>query len=74
MNCDEWFEKLYRYIDRDLDQIVWKDVEAHMHDCRPCYSRYELEVKIKQRLKESCESDCCTEALRVKIRAILEKF
>ena len=74
MNCDEWFEKLYKYIDKDLKDIAWKDVEAHMSDCRPCFNRYDLEIKIRQRLKESCCKESCTESLRLKIQAILEKF
>lgn len=74
MNCEEWFEKLYHYLDKDLDQIQWKEVETHMHDCRPCFDRYDLEIKIRQRLKESCNNEGCTETLRLKIRAIIEKF
>ena len=74
MNCEEWFEKLYRFIDKDLDQAAWKDIEAHMHDCRPCFDRYDLEIKIRERLQASCRKEGCTESLRLRIRALLEKF
>jgi len=74
MNCDEWFEHLYRFIDKDLDQIAWQDVETHMKNCPPCWSRYEFEVKLKERLNKSCRVERCTESLRIRIQSIIEKF
>lgn len=74
MNCEQWFERLYQFMDRDLDAIAWHEVEAHMKDCRPCYGRYELEVKIRDRLRISCQGEGCTEALRQKIKALLDKY
>jgi len=74
MNCEQWFEKLYSYIDKDCDQIVWKDVEDHMHHCRPCCDRYELEVRIKERMQKTCKFEKCTESLRIRIQAILKSI
>jgi len=74
MNCDQWFEKLYLYIDKDLDAISWNDVDAHMKQCRPCCNRYDLEVKLRTRLQKSCKFEVCTEALRVRIQTILKKL
>jgi mycothiol system anti-sigma-R factor len=74
MNCDEWFEKLYLYIDKDLKKIDWDHVEEHMKGCRPCWDRYEIEVKLKERLSKSCSVERCSESFRLRIKAILEKF
>jgi len=74
VNCDEWFEQLYRYIDKDLDQIAWHDVDQHMKGCRPCWNRYEFELKLKERLNNSCCVERCTETFRLRIKAILERF
>jgi mycothiol system anti-sigma-R factor len=74
MDCHEWFDKLYLILDRADDQIMWKDVEEHMKECRPCWDRYEFEVKLRERLKSSCSRERCTESFRQHIKALLEKF
>jgi len=74
VNCDEWFEQLYRYIDKDLDEIAQKHVDEHMKSCRPCWDRYELEIKLKERLSSSCCIERCTESFRLRIKSIIAKF
>lgn len=74
VNCDEWFEKLYQILDRDLDQDVWHQVEEHMKRCRPCWDRYEFERRLKERLQKSCCREASTESLRIRIKALLEKY
>ena len=74
MNCDEWFDRLYQLLDRDLDEKVWRDVEKHMKLCRSCWDRFEFEKRLKERLKNSCCEETCTETLRVRIKALFEKY
>ena len=74
MNCDQWFEKLYQILDRDLDEATWRDLKSHMSDCRPCWDRYEFEKRLKARLKDSCCQDTCAETIRIKIKALFKKF
>jgi len=74
MNCDEWFERLYQILDRDMDEVVWTDVEFHMKSCRPCWDRFEFEKRLKARIQSSCCKEPCTESLRVRIKALFEKY
>jgi mycothiol system anti-sigma-R factor len=74
MNCDEWFDRLYQILDRDMDDVVWRDVESHMKNCRPCWDRYEFEVRLKAKVKKSCCIESCTESLRLRIKALFEKY
>ncbi len=74
MNCQEWYVKLYRILDRDVEETVWLEVEAHMKCCRPCWDRYEFEKRIKEQIKSSCCKETCTESLRKRIKAFLEKY
>ncbi len=73
MNCEEWFERLYQILDRDLDESLWLDLERHMRACRPCLERFEFEKRIQDHLKKSCCEETCTESIRVRIRAIIEE-
>ena len=74
MNCDEWFDRLYQLLDRDRDDTVWRDVEKHMKECRPCWDRFEFEKHLKERLKNSCCKESCTETLRTRIKALFKKY
>ena len=58
MNCQEWYDKLYQILDRDLDQTVWQELEAHMKLCRSCWDRFEFEKDLKARVKKSCRMEC----------------
>ena len=73
MNCKEWLERLYQILDRDLNGNVWNDVERHMKDCRSCWDRFEFEKVLKEKVKNSCK-DTCAESLRVRIKALFEKY
>jgi mycothiol system anti-sigma-R factor len=74
MNCDEWFEKIYQLLDRDMGEKDWAEVEKHMKKCRPCWDRFEFEKRLKDRIKSSCCKESCTESFRVRIKALFEKY
>lgn len=74
MNCEEWFERLYQILDKDMDARTWAELETHMHHCQPCLDRFELEKRIQDRVKKSCREESCTESIRIRIRALIQKF
>ena len=73
MNCQEWYDKLYQILDRDLDDTLWRDLNAHMKECQSCWDRFEFEKTIKERLKSSCCKESCTESLVIRIKALFKK-
>ena len=36
MKCEEIFEKISEYIDKELDPSLCKDIEEHVENCEPC--------------------------------------
>jgi len=74
MNCNEWFDRLYQILDKDVDEVVWRDVEEHMKLCRTCWDRYEFEKRLKEKVKESCCGESCTESLRTRVKSLFEKY
>ena len=74
MNCDEWFDRLYQILDRDSDETVWSDLEKHMKLCRSCWDRFEFEKRLKERVQSCCRQESCTESLRLRIKALFEKY
>jgi mycothiol system anti-sigma-R factor len=74
MNCDQWFDRLYQILDRDLDEDAVKELKAHMKDCRSCWDRFEFEKRLKARLKDSCCKESCTDTIRLRIKALFKKY
>ncbi len=74
MNCEESFEKLYGFLDKDIDGLTLTQIEIHLKDCRPCWDRFEFEKRLKERFRKSCHKEVCPETLLKKIKDILEKY
>ena len=74
MNCEEWYDKLYQILDQDLDASSLQELQVHMKNCRPCWDRFEFEKQLKERLQNSCCIETCTETLRIRIKALFEKY
>ena len=73
MNCEEAFEGLYQYLDKDLDEISMTEIEAHLQSCRHCWSYFEFERKLKERFRTSCGKELLPDKLLQRIKTIFEK-
>ena len=47
-DCRAALEKLYEYIDNELAPAEREKIAAHLEECRPCLSRFELEGMFKE--------------------------
>ena len=74
MNCKESLEKLYEFLDRDMDTIPMSEIEKHLERCRHCWDRFEFEKQLMVRIKSSCCKDLCPDSLRRRIQSLLDKF
>jgi mycothiol system anti-sigma-R factor len=74
MNCEESFEMLFQYIDKDMDSLTIQEIEVHLKHCRPCWDRFEFEKKLKERFRKSCCKEPCPDSLLHRIKALLEKY
>ena len=74
MNCNESLERLYQYLDSDLEKAPRGEIEKHLERCRHCWDRFEFEKKLIERFKSSCCREKCPDSLRRRIQALLEKY
>lgn len=73
MTCEEVLEQLFAYLDRELHDTTWAEVEQHLERCRGCFSRAEFERRLKARVRGAGES-AAPESLRARIKQLLETF
>lgn len=46
-NCDDSLEKMYLYIDNELDAASAEVVRYHISDCPPCFDAFSFEQRLK---------------------------
>lgn len=55
MSCEDVLSKLYAYLDNEIDAPTEADIDAHLHECRECFSRSEFEKRLKEKVASTVE-------------------
>ncbi len=50
--CKEAVDKLYQYIDSELDPKTASEIRTHLDDCGPCCDSFEFEARLKGVIRE----------------------
>lgn len=71
VDCAEVLDRVYAFLDRELDDrsMSYEEIEAHLNDCGPCLSKYDLERAVRAVLVRSCGCEHAPEELRMKVLA-----
>ncbi|MFD8559529.1 mycothiol system anti-sigma-R factor [Streptosporangium canum] len=72
-DCREVLDKVYTYLDGELDENNCVDIREHLDECGPCLEEYGLEQVVKQLIAKHCGCDRVSEDLRAKVLARLEQ-
>jgi len=74
MDCEETLEKLWQYLDRELDRDAAGKLERHLQECRECFSRAEFERRLQALVRRSCTGEQAPPELRERLRRLLRMF
>ena len=64
--CADAVERLYLYLDRELDEILMADVQRHLEECLPCLEAFDFEAELRQLVARKCRDEV-PDQLRVRI-------
>lgn len=64
--CSEVLDRVYEYIDGELDTQRVHLIKEHLDECSPCLKEFGLEESVKAIVKRSC-SDPAPAELRAKV-------
>ena len=65
-DCSEVLERVFSFIDNELDNADNGEIETHLDECGPCLQKYDLERTVKALIARSC-SEHAPESLRDKV-------
>jgi mycothiol system anti-sigma-R factor len=66
--CTEVLDRVYAYLDGELDAPDWRDkIRQHLDECGPCLREYGLDEVVKQLVHKHCGHDLVPRELRAKV-------
>ncbi|GAA3158225.1 hypothetical protein GCM10010466_56180 [Planomonospora alba] len=66
-DCREVLDKVYNYLDGELDEGNCVDIRQHLDECGPCLKEYGLEQVVKQLVAKHCGCEQVPDDLRAKV-------
>jgi mycothiol system anti-sigma-R factor len=66
--CSDVLDRVYEYIDGELDGGSVHQIKEHLDECSPCLKEFGLEEAVKAIVKRSC-SDPAPAELRARVLA-----
>jgi anti-sigma factor (TIGR02949 family) len=67
IECEHVLERVYEFLDHEVDTATGDEIRAHLTDCEPCLDRYDVEQAVKSLVKRCCGNDKAPAHLRVSI-------
>ncbi|MCW2779685.1 MAG: rsrA [Marmoricola sp.] len=65
-DCSEVLDRVFFFLDNELDQADCSEIQQHLDECGPCLAKYDLERTVKSLVARSC-SEVAPDALRQKV-------
>ncbi len=72
IHCAEVVRLLWQYMDRELDPQTSRLIREHLRLCRDCGGRHEFELRLREIIRQRCAGRPAPEALRRRLRAMLQ--
>jgi len=65
-DCSEVLERVFLFIDNELEGADCGHIQRHLDECGPCLAKYDLEQTVKALVARSC-AERAPESLRDKV-------
>ena len=63
MSCEEAYEAVYQYLDRELNDAELTIVRQHLDACPPCADHFHFEGTIVRYVREKASKETCPVAV-----------
>ncbi len=73
ISCEEVIEQLFAFLDRELDEDVNDQIEAHLARCRDCFTRAEFERRLRERIRAASDVEA-PETLHRRLQGLMDSF
>jgi mycothiol system anti-sigma-R factor len=67
VDCAEILERVFLFIDHEMDDADCAKIQHHLDECTPCLQKYDIEELVKSLVARSCGCDKPPDDLRKKV-------
>jgi len=71
-DCEHVLERVYEFIDNELDSASSDAIRRHISDCEPCLDKFDVEQAVKSLVARRCGGDTAPAQLRDKVLGQLQ--
>lgn len=72
-DCSDVLDRIYAYLDGELDEDLCGDIRKHLDECGPCLKEYGLDRIVKQLVARHCGCDPVPDDLRSRVMSRIEQ-
>jgi anti-sigma factor (TIGR02949 family) len=73
IDCEQALKQVFEFIDHELAEGEREAMQHHLHTCKSCFSRFEFERRLKEKLGELREPEVPLETSE-RIKKLLKSF
>jgi mycothiol system anti-sigma-R factor len=73
VDCTDVIEKVYLYLDGEIDDEARAQVRQHLDECAPCLRKFGLEQVVKALVARCCGGDVAPDDLRARLIVRLQQ-
>jgi mycothiol system anti-sigma-R factor len=66
-DCEHVLERMYEFLDNELDTATGDAIRHHLDACEPCLDRFDVELAVRTLVRRRCGGDVAPTHLRQKI-------
>ena len=70
-DCSAALDRLYRFLDNELDDADADTIRAHLEACEPCLDRFGVEEHIRAMVRRCCTASRAPDTLRVRVTQVI---
>ncbi|MFT3862536.1 mycothiol system anti-sigma-R factor [Micropruina sp.] len=68
--CTLALQRLYQFLDNELDEADADAIRAHLQACEPCLDAYGVEEHVRSLVKRCCAGSRAPDGLRVRVTQV----
>lgn len=73
VDCSEIIERVYYYLDNEIDDSDRHRIRQHLDECAPCLRQYGIEQEVKALVARCCGAEVAPEELRSRVLTKLQQ-
>jgi mycothiol system anti-sigma-R factor len=73
LSCREALERVFEYMDGELDEVSYAQIEEHFRVCARCYPHLRLEEHFRARVQQALGTPEVPADLRRRVRELLAR-